>query len=95
MLTARIAASSEASAADAEADVEIARPLMPSWVVLMVAIVNEIVWRTQTDDVWVAFRGGLWIASAAFGIWQVFFIMKHMIKDEDQAVEPASPDPGL
>ncbi len=60
-----------------------------------VAIVNEIVWRTQTDDVWVAFRGGLWIASAAFGIWQVFFIMKHMIKDEDQAVEPASPDPGL
>lgn len=60
-----------------------------------VAVVNEIVWRTQTDDVWVAFRGGLWIASAAFGIWQVFFIMKHMIKDEDQAVEPASPDPGL
>lgn len=58
-----------------------------------VAIVNEVVWRTQTDDVWVAFRGGLWIASAAFGIWQVFFIMKHMIKDEDVAPTPA--DPGL
>ncbi len=61
-----------------------------------VAIVNEIVWRTQSDDVWVAFRGGLWLASAAFGIWQVFFIMKHMIKDA-AADEPAptNPDPGL
>ena len=59
-----------------------------------VAIVNECVWRTQSDDTWVAFRGGLWIASAAFGIWQVFYIMKHMIKD-DEPVEPVSPDTGL
>lgn len=59
-----------------------------------VAIVNEIVWRTQSDDTWVAFRGGLWIASAAFGIWQVFYIMKHMIKDDEPA-EPVSPDTGL
>lgn len=59
-----------------------------------VAIVNEIIWRTQSDDVWVAFRGGLWVASAAFGIWQVFFIMKHLIKDEEPA-EPVSPDTGL
>ncbi|MGO4409241.1 MULTISPECIES: inner membrane-spanning protein YciB [unclassified Brevundimonas] len=58
-----------------------------------VAIVNEVVWRTQSDDTWVAFRGGLWIASAAFGVWQVFFIMKHVIKDED--AEPISPDTGL
>ncbi len=58
-----------------------------------VAIVNEVVWRTQSDDTWVAFRGGLWIASAAFGIWQVFFIMKHMIKDDEP--EPVNPDPGL
>ncbi len=59
-----------------------------------VAIVNEVVWRTQSDDTWVAFRGGLWIASAAFGIWQVFFIMKHLIKDEETA-DPVSPDTGL
>ncbi|RZJ03116.1 MAG: septation protein IspZ [Brevundimonas sp.] len=58
-----------------------------------VAIVNEAVWRTQSDDAWVAFRGGLWIASAAFGIWQVFYIMKHLIKDETP--EPVSPDTGL
>ena len=50
---------------------------------LVVAIVNETIWRTQSDDFWVAFRGGLWLASAAFGIWQVFFIMKHLIKDEE------------
>ena len=59
-----------------------------------VAIVNEVVWRTQSDDTWVAFRGGLWVASAAFGIWQVFFIMKHLIKDEE-AADPVSPDTGL
>lgn len=58
-----------------------------------VAIVNEIVWRTQSDDTWVAFRGGLWIASAAFGIWQVFFIMKHLIRDDE--IEAVNPDPGL
>lgn len=59
----------------------------------VVAIINEVVWRTQSDDAWVAFRGGLWMASAAFGIWQVFYIMKHMIKDDE--AEPVSPDPGL
>ena len=58
-----------------------------------VAIVNEVVWRTQSDDTWIAFRGGLWMASSVFGIWQVFFIMKHMIKDEP--VEAPPPDPGL
>lgn len=62
----------------------------------VVAIVNEVVWRTQSDDVWVAFRGGLWLVSAAFGIWQVFFIMKHMINDTpaDEPV-PTNPDPGV
>lgn len=62
-----------------------------------VAIVNEIVWRTQSDDTWVAFRGGLWIASAAFGIWQVFFIMKHLIPDGESGEPPAAtpPDTGL
>lgn len=59
-----------------------------------VAVINEIIWRTQSDDTWVAFRGGLWIASAAFGIWQVFFIMRHMIRDEPEP-EPVSSDTGL
>jgi len=60
-----------------------------------VAIINEVIWRTQSDDVWVSFRGGLWLASAAFGIWQVVYIMKHMIRDEpEDAPTPAAPDPG-
>lgn len=59
----------------------------------VVAVVNEFVWRTQSDDAWVAFRGGLWMVSAAFGVWQVFFLMKHMIKDETP--DPVSPDTGL
>lgn len=59
-----------------------------------VALANEVVWRTQSDDTWVAFRGGLWIASAAFGVWQVFFIMKHLIREEDEIL-PESPDTGL
>ncbi|MGA0544899.1 inner membrane-spanning protein YciB [Brevundimonas sp. VNH65] len=46
-------------------------------------------------DVWMSFRGGLWMASAAFGIWQVFFIMKHLIKDEAEEPAPVSPDTGL
>ena len=54
-----------------------------------VCIVNEIVWRTQSDDTWMTFRGGLWMASAAFGIWQVFYIMKNLIKDEP--LDGASP----
>ena len=58
---------------------------------LAVAIVNETIWRTQTDDFWVAFRGGLWIASAAFGIWQVFFIMKHMVKEEEEQTPTIDP----
>lgn len=61
-----------------------------------VAVINEIVWRTQSDDAWVAFRGGLWMASAAFGIWQVFFIMKHMIREPDtDEPAPQNPDTGL
>lgn len=67
-----------------------------------VAIVNEIVWRTQSDDTWVAFRGGLWVASAAFGILQVLFIMKHMIPEPEAGegtdkTPPTStpPDTGL
>ncbi|MFC7377548.1 inner membrane-spanning protein YciB [Brevundimonas sp. GCM10030266] len=75
----------------------------------VVAVVNELVRnpavveatlqalnRPPADpyDVWMAFRGGLWMASAAFGIWQVFFIMKHMIRDDEPA-EPVSPDTGL
>ena len=58
-----------------------------------IAITNEIVWRTQTDDTWVAFRGFIWAAALVFGLAQIPYILKHMIKDEEPG--PVSPDPGL
>ena len=58
-----------------------------------VAAANEIVWRTQSDDTWVAFRGFIWIAACVFGLLQIPYILKHMIKDEEPG--PTSPDPGL
>ncbi len=58
-----------------------------------IAIVNEFVWRTQPDGVWVQFRIGLWIFACVFGLFQIPYIMKHMIKDEEPG--PVTPDTGL
>jgi intracellular septation protein len=79
---------------------------------LAVAVVNELVRnpavveatlralnRPPADpyDVWMTFRGGLWMVSAAFGVWQVFYIMRHLIRDEtpQDDVAPTNPDTGL
>lgn len=58
-----------------------------------IAIVNEIVWRTQPDGTWVQFRVGLWVLACVFGLFQIPYIMKHMIKEEEPG--PTSPDTGL
>jgi intracellular septation protein len=58
-----------------------------------VAIVNELVWRTQDNDTWVKFRIVIWVAACVFGLLQIPYILKHMIKDEEPG--PTSPDPGL
>ena len=72
---------------------------------LAVAIVNELVrsealvgWaaermgRTDIDpaDVWVSFRGVLWIASSAFGLSQVPLIMRNLTAT-DKPVDPMAP----
>jgi intracellular septation protein len=57
---------------------------------LVVAVVNEIVWRTQDDATWVAFRTALLPAAIVFSLAQVPFMMKHMEKDA-----PEPPDPGF
>ena len=73
-----------------------------------VAIVNELVrsealvaWaaarmgQSHIDpaDVWVSFRGVLWIASSVFGISQVPLIMKNLVTDAPvDASAPARPD---
>ena len=73
-----------------------------------VAIVNELVrsealvgWaatrmgyaHVDPADVWVSFRGVLWIASSVFGLSQVPLIMKNLVSDEAvDASAPARPD---
>ena len=73
-----------------------------------VAVVNELVrsevlvgWATarmgmsdvDPADVWVSFRGVLWIASSAFGLANVPLIMKNLVSDAPvDATAPARPD---
>ena len=53
------------------------------------AILNEIVWRTQTNDVWVAFKfPGTMILIFVFTLTQVPFIMKHELKGEEAEKAP-------
>lgn len=58
------------------------------------AVVNEIVWRTQTDDFWVAFKGVLFVAGVVFAIANVPFMMKHG-REPGATNTPEPPDTGL
>jgi len=58
------------------------------------AVVNEIVWRTQSNDFWVAFKGVLFFAGVAFAIANVPFMMKHG-RDPNAPVVPEPPDTGM
>lgn len=54
------------------------------------AILNEIVWRTQPNEVWVLFRmPGLMILGLVFSFAQVPIMMKHMRKDAAPPPPPA------
>jgi intracellular septation protein len=72
---------------------------------LAVAIVNELVrsealvaWaaarmgRTDIDpaDVWVSFRGVLWVASSAFGLSQIPLILRNLVAT-DTPIDPMAP----
>jgi intracellular septation protein len=53
-----------------------------------VAILNEIVWRTQADSVWVLFRfPGLMLLAVAFSLTQVPFLMTYL-KDAEPPIPP-------
>lgn len=56
------------------------------------ALLNEIVWRTQTNDVWVAFKfPGIFILIFLFSLAQVPFMSRHALpaeEAEDQAARP-------
>ncbi len=50
----------------------------------ILAIVNEVVWRTQTTDFWVSFKAfGIMPLTIVFALSQVPLIMKHELKGDD------------
>ena len=56
---------------------------------LVLAVLNEIVWRTQSNDTWVLFKmPGTLILIFLFTFSQVPFIMKHELKSEAAADAP-------
>ena len=58
---------------------------------IAIAVLNEVVWRTQSNEVWVLFRmPGLMILGLVFSFSQVPLMMKHA-KTEDP---PPPPSPG-
>ncbi len=54
----------------------------------VMAVVNEIVWRTQSTDTWVAFKVfGLMGMTFVFGLFQMPLLNRHHIPDAKQASE--------
>ena len=50
---------------------------------LAMAILNEIIWRTQADNVWVLFRfPGLWLLAVLFSLTQAPFLMQYLKEPE-------------
>lgn len=50
---------------------------------LILAVINEVVWRTQPEEVWVLFRfPGIQILSVVFSLTQVPLMMKYAKTDE-------------
>jgi len=55
---------------------------------LCMAVLNEIVWRTQSDKVWFLFHfPGLWLAAVVFSLTQVPFMMTYL-KDAEPPPPP-------
>ena len=55
---------------------------------LFLAVLNEIVWRTQTTDFWVSFKAfGIMPLTIGFALAQLPLIMKHELKDASKDEE--------
>jgi len=51
---------------------------------LCVAVLNEAIWRTQPESIWIWFRmPGLQILSLVFSLTQLPLMMKHIQTDSD------------
>jgi intracellular septation protein len=54
------------------------------------AVVNEIVWRTQSTDTWVAFKVfGLMGLTFVFGMLQMPLLNRHHIDEAERSSKPA------
>lgn len=62
---------------------------------LTVAVVNEAIWRTQPDSVWVGFRIALLPLALGFSLTQVPFMMKNLQQPDEPVEAPEPPDPGV
>lgn len=60
-----------------------------------VAIANEVVWRTQSNEIWVGFRIAVLPLALLFVMTQVPFMMKHLQPPEEGETAPEPPDPGV
>jgi intracellular septation protein len=58
-----------------------------------IALVNEVIWRTQSDAAWVKFRIAAVVLAILFGVLQVYLSRNHLREDEEAG--PTTPDPGL
>ena len=70
------------------------RLLTRNWIAYFVvmAVLNEIVWRTQSTDFWLGFK--LWFflpATFAFAIANVPMLMRHGLKVEEAEHDPPAP----
>ena len=70
------------------------RILTRNWIgyFIVMAVINEAVWRSQTTDFWVGFK--LWFflpATFIFALANVPMLMKHGLKIDDAADEPPAP----
>ncbi len=59
------------------------------------AILNEIVWRTQSDGMWVKYKLAYFVVVLIFSFAQAPFLMKHMQQDGETPPVAEPPDPGF
>jgi len=57
-----------------------------AWFFILLAVLNELVWRTQTTDTWVSFKVfGIMPLTLVFSFTQLPLIFRHQIEQTDEA----------
>jgi intracellular septation protein len=50
---------------------------------IVIAIINEIIWRTQGEDIWVWFKTSLFVVFLVFSIALTPYLLKHMLPEDE------------